>query len=56
MIRRLISALAYRRWQSRVRKAREAARRSHRATAPINASQQKTLHAALRAGVQKQGS
>lgn len=55
MIRRLFSVIAWRRFQARVRKAREAARRSHRATRQINARQTATVNAALRACVRTQG-
>lgn len=42
-------------FQGRVAAARKAAQDRHDVIRDINASQQKTLHAALKAGVQKQG-
>lgn len=53
MLARLRSMIEWRRFQARVRKAREAARRSHKATRQINARQIATVNAALAAGVQK---
>ena len=50
MLSRLRSIIAYRRFQSRVRKARDAARRSHRATRQINAAQTERIHDALAGG------
>lgn len=47
---RLRSAWAYRRFQARIRREREAARSMHKPTRDINARQSAILHASLGAG------